>query len=91
MVAFGKNPDGSRHVFVHESINKTGKPWREEPAYDEIETEGLLGTDKVFIGWNRFKCSKCGEVVRFDERGYAVCPECGLIYNDFDGVICNDR
>jgi len=38
--------------------------------------------DERYMVWEPAKCEECGGIVRYDNIGYEVCEDCGLIRND---------
>lgn len=49
----------------------------------QVIGEDLFGNVKMFdLPAGHFRCQHCQTVVRIDERGFAACESCGMIYND---------
>ena len=64
----------------YEYHSRVNTAWR--PAYVQVIGEDVFGQHRVFdLPSGHFRC-QCGNVVRIDERGFAACELCGLIYND---------
>jgi len=61
--------------------NRIGQAWKS--GKKQVIGEDIFGNAKVFsLPDGHFQCHHCLAVVRVDERGYAVCENCGMIYND---------
>lgn len=67
--------------LAHSQENRVGQAWR--PGRTQVIGEDIFGNAKIFdLPDGHFQCPHCLTVVRIDERGYAACTNCGLIYND---------
>ena len=61
--------------------SRVNTAWR--PGYVQVMGEDIFGHHKLFdLPEGHFRCGHCLEVVRMDERGFAACWNCGMIYND---------
>ena len=61
--------------------NRVGQAWRSGSV--QVIGEDLFGQAKLFVlPTGHFQCRHCLTVVRIDERGFAACDNCGMIYND---------
>ena len=77
-----------RGRLAHSMENRTGQAWRSGSV--QVIGEDIFGNIKMFdLPAGHFQCRHCLKVVRIDERGYAACENCGMVYND--GVIAPER
>jgi len=67
--------------LAHSQENRVGQAWRSGSV--QVIGEDIFGNAKLFtLPAGHFQCHHCLTVVRIDERGFAACTNCGLIYND---------
>jgi len=67
-----------RGRLATEHHSKAGQSWRSE----RVKACLIWSRQEVSVeASGAVRCPDCGDVVRFDERGYAACG-CGLIWND---------
>lgn len=67
--------------LAHSQENRVGQAWR--PGHTQVIGEDIFGNAKIFdLPDGHFQCHHCLTVVRIDERGFAACTNCGLVYND---------
>jgi hypothetical protein len=65
--------------------NKNGKLFKDNfgnPIY-----KIAIDTPDIQANIGHVECSKCHRVIRYDEHGYAICDECGFIFNSFEKPI----
>ena len=61
--------------------NRIGQAWKS--GKKQVIGKDIFGNSKVFsMPDGHFQCPHCLTVVRIDERGFAACVNCGMIYND---------
>lgn len=70
-----------RGRLAHSTENRVGQAWRSGSV--QVMGEDIFGNVKMFdLPAGHFQCRHCLTVVRIDERGYAACENCGMVYND---------
>jgi hypothetical protein len=60
--------------------NRVGQAWRSGRV--QVIVEDVAGAKLIQLPAGHFQCKHCLVVVRIDERGFAACENCGMIYND---------
>lgn len=60
--------------------NRVGQAWRSGSV--QVIVEDVAGAKLIQLPAGHFQCKHCLTVVRIDERGFAACGNCGMIYND---------
>ena len=64
-----------------EYSSRVGTAWK--PSWVQVMGEDIFGHVDIFdMPQGHFKCGHCLNVVRMDDKGYAACEKCGLIYNE---------
>ena len=70
-----------RGRLAHSTENRVGQAWRSGTV--QVLGEDIFGNAKLFdLPAGHFQCRHCLNIVRVDDRGYAACVNCGMIYND---------
>jgi len=70
--------------LAHSTENRVGQAWRAGSI--QVMAEDLYGNVKMLdLPAGHFQCKYClhvQKIVRVDERDFAACESCGVIYND---------
>lgn len=72
--------------------NRIGQAWRSGRI--AVLGEDIFGNTKWFkLPAGHMQCTHCLNTIRIDEKGYAACIHCGMIYNDGvpDDAIMSNR
>ena len=67
--------------LAHSPENRVGQAWKSGSV--QVIGEDIFGNTRMFdLPAGHFQCRHCLAIVRIDDRGFAACVNCGMIYND---------